>query len=122
MKYSSLFICYAFTLVKLQRKTDLQQKLLSTHSESRKHELESELEKTERNITETVAKIQECEEKIQRLRGGTDRKQSDKKQGELRVSMSQYVHTASGRKEQGRDCYVTKSMLNLYACKCLYKN
>ena len=102
MTYSSFFICYAFTLVKLQRKTDLQQKLLSTHSESRKHELENKLADIDRNITETVAKIQECEEEIQRLEGYIDRKQSDKKQGELSISMSQYVHTASGRKEQGR--------------------
>ena len=60
------------------------------------------MEETERNITETVANIQGYEEEIQRLRGGTDRKQSDKKQGELRVSMSQHVHTASGREGQGR--------------------
>ena len=46
--------------------------------------------------------IQRCEEEIQRLRGGTDRKQSDKKQGELRVSLSEHVHTASGREWQGR--------------------
>ena len=102
MTYSSFFICYAFTLVKLQRKTDLQQELLSTPSESRKHELESEMAETERNITETVAGIQTCEEQIQRSRGGTDRKQSDNKQGELRVSMSEHVHTASGREGQGR--------------------
>ena len=102
MTYSSFFICYAFTLVKLQRKTYLQQELLSTHSESRKHELESELEETKRNITWTVAMIQTYEEVIQILRGGTDRKQSDKKQGELRVSMSEHVHTASGREGQGR--------------------
>ena len=56
----------------------------------------------ERNITRTVARIQGYVEQIQRLRGGTDRKQSDKKQGELRVSMSQHVHTASGREGRGR--------------------
>ena len=39
----------------------------------------------EGNITETVARIQGYEDMIQRRRGGTDRKQSDKKQGELRV-------------------------------------
>ena len=102
MTYSSFFIYYAFTLVKLQRKTDLQQELLSTRSESRKHELESELVDVERNITRTIADIQECEEQIQSRRGGTDRKQSDKKQGELRVSMSEHMHTASGREGQGR--------------------
>ena len=60
------------------------------------------MEETERNITETVARIQRYEDRIQRLGGGTDRKQSDKKQGELRVSMSEHVHTASGREGQGR--------------------
>ena len=57
---------------------------------------------TERNITKTVARIQRYEGMIQRLRGGIDKKQSDKKQGELRVSMSEHVHTASGREGQGR--------------------
>ena len=49
------------------------------------------------NITKTVASIQGYEQRIQRLRGGTDMKQSDKKQGELRVTMSEHMHTASGR-------------------------
>ena len=102
MTYSSFLIYYAFILVKLQRKTDLQQELLSTPSVSRKHKLESELADVERNITWTVARIQRYEEGIQILRGGTDRKQSDKKQGELRVSMSEHVHTASEREGQGR--------------------
>ena len=78
-------------------KTDLQQELLSTGSESRNHKLESEMEKTERNITETVAEIQKYEEDIQRRRGGTDRKQSDKKQGELRISMSEHVLPQGGK-------------------------
>ena len=43
------------------------------------------MEETERIITRIVADIQGYEEDIQRPRGGTDRKQSDKKQGELRV-------------------------------------
>ena len=89
-------------MVRLQRKTYLQQELLSTRSESRKHKLESELAETERNITETVARIQKYEKLLQSRRGDTDREQSDKKQGELRISMSQTVHTASGREGQGR--------------------
>ena len=60
------------------------------------------MEETERKITRTVAEIQKYEEEIQRRRGGIDRKQSDKKQGELRVSMFEHVHTASGREGQGR--------------------
>ena len=58
------------------------------------------MEEIEEEITETVAEIQVYEKEIQRRRGGTDRKQSDKKQGELRVSMSEHVHTVSGRKDR----------------------
>ena len=102
-------------MVRLQRKTDLQQELLSTPFESHKHELESELAKTERNITSTVARIREYEEEIQRRRGGTDRKQSDKKQGELRVSVSELVHTASVREGQGR------LLCDKVSVECLYR-
>ena len=74
---------------------------------------------TERNITETVARIQRCEEDIQRLRGGTDRKQSDKKQGELRV-LNMCILPQGGK---GRvDCYVTKvESLYVHVSVCIKK-
>ena len=75
--------------------------------------------KTERNITETVARIQRHEKGIQRLRGGTDRKQSDKKQGELRV-LNMCILPQGGK---GRvDCYVTKvESLYVHVSVCIKK-
>ena len=74
---------------------------------------------TERIIAQTVARIQRYEERIQRLRGGTDRKQSDKKQGELRV-LNMCILPQGGK---GRvDCYVTKvESLYVHVSVCIKK-
>ena len=75
----------------MQRKTALQQQLLSTPSESRKHKLETDLADSEGRITQAVARIQECEEEIQRQ---SDYKDKNMKRGELRILMFQHVHTS----------------------------
>ena len=77
------------------------------------------MEETERNITRTVANIQSYEDMIQRLGGGTDRKQSGKKQGELRV-LNMCVLPQGGK---GRvDCYVTKvESLYVHVSVCIKK-
>ena len=73
----------------------------------------------ERNITRTVARIQEYEEDIQTLRGVIDRKQSDKKQGELRV-LNMCILPQGGK---GRvDCFVTKvESLYVHVSVCIKK-
>ena len=77
------------------------------------------MEETEGNITETVARIQGYEDMIQLLGGGTDRKQSDKKQGELRV-LNMCILPQGGK---GRvDCYVTKvESLYVHVSVCIKK-
>ena len=81
----------------LQRKTELQQQLLSSPSDAHRDRLESELAEIKKEITETISIIQTYEAIISKQRDVTDREKANRKIGmhNILLKQCQGVHMGS---------------------------